>query len=135
MRRSLNPTGTFVTIAAVLAVTTGCTTESLRTPPLQHVVLVDLADDGDIPAMKAASDAVLPRIATVRGYACGRPVDIGRTNVSNDYDLGIVVQFDSVDAYRAYLVDPLHVRLVEEWKPRWKRAFIVDFSPDAPPAR
>ena len=28
--------------------------------PLQHVVLVDLADDGDIAAMRAASDAMLP---------------------------------------------------------------------------
>ena len=97
--------------------------------PLQHVVLVDLADDADIPAMKAASDAVLPRIPAVKGYVCGVPVDIGRANVARDYDLGIIVQFDSVADYQAYLAHPLHVQLVQEWKPKWRRSYIVDFAP------
>lgn len=119
-----------VAAAGFLLAPAACRAPSPRMPaPLQHVVLVDLADDGQIPAMRAASDATLPRIASVKGYVCGAPVDIGRANVSKDYDLGIIVQFDSVDAYRAYLEDPLHVQLVQEWKPKWRKAAIFDFAP------
>lgn len=96
---------------------------------LQHVVLVDLADDADIPAMRAASDAALPAIPMVKGYVCGAPVDIGRANVSRDYDLGIIVQFDSVDDYKAYLEHPIHQELVRTWRPKWRKSYIVDFAP------
>jgi len=96
---------------------------------LQHVVLVDLADDADIPAMRSASDAMLPRIPMVKGYVCGTPVDIGRANVSRDYDLGIIVQFDSIEDYKAYLEHPIHQDLVREWRPKWRKSYIVDFAP------
>lgn len=96
---------------------------------LQHVVLVDLADDADIAAMKADSDAMLPTIPAVRGYVCGTPVDIGRGNVAKDYDLGIIVQFASTDDYRAYLEHPVHKELVAKWRPKWARSYIVDFAP------
>ena len=97
--------------------------------PLQHVVLVDLADDNDIAAMRAASDAMLPTIPMVKGYVCGAPDDIGRANVHKDYDLGIIVQFDSVEDYKAYLEHPIHVELVQTWRSKWKKSFIVDFAP------
>ena len=97
--------------------------------PIQHVVLVDLADDADVAAMRAASDAMLPKIPMVKGYVCGAPVDIGRANVHKDYDLGIIVQFDSVEEYKAYLEHPIHVELVQTWRPKWKKSFIVDFAP------
>ncbi|MEY3143111.1 MAG: Stress responsive Barrel Domain [Planctomycetota bacterium] len=96
---------------------------------LQHVVLVELSDKSDIAAMKADSDLMLPRIPTVRGYVCGAPVDIGRATVAKDYDLGIVVQFDSVEDYQAYLVHPIHEELVSKWRPKWRRFYIVDFAP------
>ena len=119
-----------VAAAGILLAPAACRTSSPSMPaPFQHVVLVDLADDGEIPAMRAASDAALPRIASVKGYVCGTPVDIGRASVSRDYDLGIIVQFESADAYKAYLEDPLHVQLVQEWKPKWRKAAIFDFAP------
>ena len=96
---------------------------------LQHVVLVELADKADLAAMRADSDRLIPRIAAVRTYACGTPVDIGRGNVARYYDLGLVVTFDSVEDYRAYLADPLHEELVAKWRPRWRRSYIVDFAP------
>jgi hypothetical protein len=64
----------------------------------------------------------------VKGYVCGTPVDIGRANVSKDYDLGIVVQFASIDDYKAYLEHPVHLQLVTEWRPKWRRSYIVDFG-------
>lgn len=96
---------------------------------LQHVVLVELIDRSDLPAMKADSDALLPRIPSVRGYVSGTPVDIGRATVAKDYDIGIVVQFDSAAGYEAYLAHPLHQELVAKWRPKWRRSYIVDFAP------
>lgn len=112
-----------VTVAALPA----C--HSISKSRLQHVVLVDVADDAEIPAMRAESDRLLPTIPQVRGYVCGAPVDIGRANVARDYDLGIIVEFDSVDDYKAYLEHPVHQQLVQVWRPKWKRAYIVDFAP------
>lgn len=96
---------------------------------LQHVVLVELNDKSDLAAMKADSDAMLPTIPFVRGYVSGTPVDIGRATVAKDYDLGIVVQFASVEDYKAYLAHPVHQELVNKWRPRWRRSYIVDFAP------
>ena len=117
------------TLALCLPVVLASCASSRMPAPLQHVVLVDLADDAEIAAMRRASDETLPRIKSVKGYVCGSPVDIGRANVSKDYDLGIIVQFDTVEDYQAYLADPLHVQLVQEWRPKWKRSYIVDFAP------
>ncbi len=96
---------------------------------LQHVVLVELEDKSDLAAMRADSDRLLPQIPEVRGYVAGTHVDIGRGNVARDYDIGIVVQFDSVDDYKAYLAHPLHKELVAKWRAKWRRSYIVDFAP------
>ena len=115
------------TAALIMVFLPAC--QAAQKPRLQHVVLVDVADDAEIPAMRADSDRLLPTIPQVKGYVCGAPVDIGRTNVARDYDLGIIVEFDSVDDYKAYLEHPVHQQLVQVWRPRWKRAYIVDFAP------
>lgn len=114
-------------VAIVAAALPAC--HSAPKSRLQHVVLVDVADDAEIPAMRADSDRLLPTIPQVKGYVCGAPVDIGRANVARDYDLGIIVEFDSVDDYKAYLAHPVHQELVQVWRPKWKRAYIVDFAP------
>jgi hypothetical protein len=49
--------------------------------------------------------------------------------VAKDYDLGIVVQFDSVEDYQAYLAHPIHQELVAKWRPKWRRSYMVDFAP------
>jgi hypothetical protein len=96
---------------------------------LQHIVLVDLEDNADIPRMRAESDRLLPTIPTVKGYVCGTHVETGRANVAHDYDLAIVVQFDSVEDYRVFLEHPVHQQLVREWRSKWRRSYIVDFAP------
>lgn len=97
--------------------------------PFQHVVLVELKDKADLAAMKADSDRLLPMIPSVRGYVSGTHVDIGRGNVARDYDIGIVVQFDSVDGYKEYLEHPIHKELIAKWRPKWRRSYMVDFAP------
>ncbi|MEI8357688.1 MAG: Dabb family protein [Deltaproteobacteria bacterium] len=106
-----------------------CVPVAHRSAHLQHVVLVELAHDADVPLMRADTERILPTIPTVRHWVCGAPVETGRPQVSRDYDLGILVEFDSVDDYRAFLEDPAHQALVRTWRPRWKRATIVDFAP------
>lgn len=100
-------------------------------PPsgLQHLVLVDLANPADVAAMRAESDRRLAGLPGVRRYVSGTPVDTGRPEVTADYDLAILVEFDSVDDYRAWLASSEHRELVRTWKPRWSRSTIVDFAP------
>ena len=96
---------------------------------IQHVVLVDLADDAEVPAMRAESDRLLPTIPQVRRYVCGSPMGLGRPNVARDDDLGIIVEFASIADDQAYLDHPVHQELLRSWRPKWKRSSIVDFVP------
>jgi len=119
---------------AVAATWTGCATGAARRlerAPLQHVVLIELADRAELPALRSESDRLIPAIPGVRGYLSGAHIDVGRANVASDYDLAIVVEFDSIDDYRRYLEHPAHLELVRTWKPKWRRATIYDFGADA----
>ena len=100
----------------------------LERAPLQHVVLIELADGADLAALRSDSDRLVPTIPGVRGYLSGTHLEVGRANVASGYDLAIVVEFDSVDDYRRYLDHPSHLELVQTWKPRWRRATIYDFN-------
>lgn len=96
---------------------------------IEHVVLIELLDPADAADLKADSDRLIPTIPEVRGYASGTPVDIGRGNVSRDYHVGLIVRFDSIEDYKGYLAHPAHEQLVQKWRPRWRKAYIVDFAP------
>ena len=96
---------------------------------IEHVVLIELLDPADAAELRADSDRLLPTIPDVRGYVSGTPVDIGRGNVSRDYHVGLIVRFDSIEGYKAYLAHPAHEQLVQKWRPRWRKAYIVDFAP------
>jgi hypothetical protein len=101
-------------------------------PGIQHVVFITLKDPGEAAAMKADSDAVIPSIPQVRRYACGAHIDVGRKNIRHDYSLGILMEFDSVEDYKAFQANPEHVALVEKWKPKWARSEMFDFGTLAP---
>jgi hypothetical protein len=98
---------------------------------VQHVVLIRLQDPADVQALLAACRERLPGIPGVRRCVVGTPVDLGRTGVDGDYDVGLLVEFASADDYRAYLAHPAHEALVAAWKPRWARLRIHDFAPPA----
>jgi len=95
---------------------------------VQHVVFVTLANPSDAAAMKADSDAVLPKIPGVLNYACGPHIDVGRKNIRQDYTLGILVELSSVEAYRAYQANPEHIALIQKWKPKWSKSEMFDFG-------
>lgn len=110
--------------------------ERLETPAITHVVLVQLKDPSRTAELVADCDRALPGIESVRGYACGVPMETGRSNVIGDYDVGIYVGFVDSTGYRAYLDDPRHLDLVERWREGWKAVRIFDvISPEAPEAR
>lgn len=110
--------------------------EKLETPAITHVVLVQLKDPSRTAELVADCDRALPGIESVRGYACGVPMETGRSNVIGDYDVGIYVGFVDSTGYRAYLDDPRHLDLVERWREGWKAVRIFDvISPEAPEAR
>ena len=95
---------------------------------VQHVVFVTLANPSDAAAMKADSDAVFPKIPGVLNYACGPHIDVGRKNIRQDYTLGVLVEFATVDAYRAFQANPEHVALIKKWKPKWSKSEMFDFG-------
>ena len=111
---------------AATARTAGPARPAAPASAIRHVVLIELADPAELPALVADCDAKLATIPEVRSYWRGKPVDIGRANVDANYTLGITVDFDSLDGYGRYLTHPAHEELVRTWKPRWKAARIFD---------
>lgn len=108
--------------------------DDLGTAPITHVVLVQLKDPTRIGELVADCDRALPGIPGVAAYSCGVPLDMGRSNVTQDYDVGIYVGFADAAAYRGYLDDPRHLALVEEWRDGWKAVRIFDVLAGDPTA-
>lgn len=108
--------------------------DDLGTAPITHVVLVQLKDPTRIAELIADCDRALPGIEGVDGYSCGVPLDMGRANVTKDYDVGIYVGFATPEAYRAYVDHPRHLALVERWRDGWKAVRIFDVVAGAPAA-
>jgi len=120
---------------AFLLIVAGCSTSHrapMRPAPITHIVLFNLADDADIDAFIAESDAALAELPGVESYTCGRPLDTGRAAVSGDYDVACMFGFASVAAYEAYLAHPEHRRLVDVWRDRIESMRIYDFLDAAP---
>ncbi len=63
-------------------------------------------------------DRLLRPIQSVRSFAAGPHIETGRESVLSDYDVGLVIGFDTVDGYAEYVEHPLHVELVETWRSR-----------------
>ena len=94
---------------------------------INHVVLVTLKNDADSDALIKDCDAWLLSIPDVSSYWAGTPLDIGRgESIDSDYSVGLCVGFDDIAGYKAYLEHPLHVKLVEKWKPKWSSVRMFD---------
>jgi len=104
----------------------GTTHQVAAAPAVTHVVLISLMDPSQAGELEADCRAKLSRIPSVTLHGCGPHVDIGRANIDGRYDIGVIVGFDSIEGYRAYLEHPLHEELVATWKPRWRDARIFD---------
>ena len=118
----------FALMLSACAASGGANSVKNSSAHVQHVVFVTLANPSDAAAMKADSDAVLPKIPGVLNYACGPHIDVGRKNIRQDYTLGILVELSSVEAYRAYQANPEHIALIQKWKPKWSKSEMFDFG-------
>lgn len=97
-----------------------------------HLVLLDLSDPAQVSRLQADCDRLLSPIEVVRDYACGEPFDTGRgASVDSDYSLGMLVTFDSLDDYSAYLKDPRHLELIKNWKPQLSSIRLFDFESES----
>ena len=114
----------------IAILTSACATTPHAAPAITHVVLISLAEPAQSSELVRDCETRLAKIPSVVLFGCGPHVDIGRANIDGDYDIGVVVGFDSVDAYKAYLAHPMHEELVAKWRPRWKQARIFDIGND-----
>lgn len=126
--------GRLIRWAAAALVLGGCavTCPARRPAVVSHVVFVKLKSPADADALIADCDRLIPAIPGVAAYACGRHLDIGRSNVDGDYDAGLYVGFADADAYRAYLDHANHTALVDAWRPRWEWVRIYDVEDRSP---
>ncbi|MCB9897182.1 MAG: Dabb family protein [Planctomycetes bacterium] len=90
-----------------------------RAAPLLHLVGMSLVapEPASVDALQHDCDLFLAHIPSVVEYASGRHLDTGRATVTDDYDVFVLIGFDDVDGYRAYLEHPDHLALVAKWKP------------------
>ncbi len=126
---------TFITFAGIFLalLTGGCQGNQPSRPSLiSHVVLIRLHDPADAPAALSDCNALLADIESIETFACGGPMESERAMVLGDYDVGLVIGFASAQDYDAYLVDPVHLQLLERWKPRTAQMRIFDIVDPTP---
>ena len=93
------------------------------------MVLIDLAETTAVNELLADCNRLLEPIPQVATYWAGEPLDIGRgPAIDGTYTVGLCVGFDSVEDYRAYLLHPGHVELVDRWKSKWNSVRLYDVT-------
>lgn len=84
---------------------------------ISHVVLVQLEDPSLAGEVIADARRRLGAIPGVVSFSVGGHIDTGRATVMSDYDVGMIIGFDTEAAYAGYVTHPDHVAFVEAWKP------------------
>ena len=103
-----------VLLAIALA---GCTAQLPQTRPgLEHIVVIWLKQPGDAEQRERviAESQALRDIPGVLALKAGHVVPGKRAIVDSSFDVALIVSFTDRAALDAYLVHPVHVRLVNE---------------------
>lgn len=114
--------------AAMLAGACTPTHKPIDPGRINHIVLFNLKDASKTPELERDCATYLRDIPTVRTYACGPHVEMGRTKVTEDYMLGLLISFEDESGYKTYLEHPDHVELVEKWSPHFLNVTIYDIG-------
>lgn len=93
---------------------------------INHIVFVTLDDPNDYKELLIDSDALLSTIPSVQTYSAGPHVDTGRDSIIDDYDLAIVLGFDTRAQLAAYVEHEQHAAYVTKWKPRLDSLRVYD---------
>ena len=101
---------------------------------LAHFVLFkprpDLSDT-ERQALEAALVSALSGIATIRGFRLGRRVRHGagyEASMREDLEFAAIVEFDDLDALKAYLEHPAHKELGARFTDAVADSFIYDYE-------
>lgn len=105
------------------ALLSGCAPREAR---INHVVLINLANERDASHLLGDCERLLRPIPSVKTFWVGTPLDIGRDAIDGNYTVGLCVGFENVEGYESYLVHPRHLELVAFWKPKWTGARLFD---------
>lgn len=103
-----------------------------RPARINHLAFFKLKNPADAGELIADCDAHLARIPGIVSYYAGTHMDVGRTNIDGNYDVGFFVGFETEEAYREYVHHPSHVMVVEKWKPRWEWIRVHDVLDETP---
>lgn len=99
---------------------------------IHHLVFLRLTDPGRVAELDRDCRE-LAAIPGVTAYWSGRPSPSERPVVVADYDLVLHLVFADEAAYAAYEAHPIHVRLVDAWRPHLADLKVRDAA--AAPAR
>ncbi|MGD1904139.1 MAG: Dabb family protein [Geitlerinemataceae cyanobacterium] len=103
---------------------------SAISPPIHHIVLIDLHDETTDEEVRALIDDGEATIAAIPGVEV---VDMGlqalgdRAVHINDYDLAVYIQFASLDALAAYGPHPDHQAFLARHRHLWSGIRVIDF--------
>lgn len=99
-----------------------------------HIVLfkprADLSD-ADRDALGSALGSALSKIALIRGFHVGRRVRHGagyEASMPDDLEYAAVIEFDDLDALKAYLQHPVHQELGRRFMDAIAAAFVYDYE-------
>jgi hypothetical protein len=101
-----------------------------RDYPVTHIVLVwfnEVAGDNYADTVSAATMRLLeiPEVGIIR---TGRAISSERPIVDDSFDLGVVMEFESMEAMKLYLEHPLHKQFVEGYLTgRIEKLLVYDF--------
>jgi hypothetical protein len=101
-----------------------------QTAPIHHVVLVWFPPDTTEQQIEMVMQASR-RLSTIEGVASlkvGRSIKSQRPIVDDSFDIGISMQFDSIEQMQRYLQDPRHKAFVERYiKGKTSKLLVYDF--------
>lgn len=107
-------------------------TDVPRTGTVNHVVFFKLKSADQAAELIADCNALAGACPGVLTTFCGPHLDMDRDMVDASYDVCFFTAYESTEAYQGYLDHPMHVELVNKWRPRWEWIRIHDVRDRSP---
>lgn len=68
----------------------------------------------------------LSQVKSIQNVYFGPPANTDREVVDNSYDYAWITLFESAEAEKAYQVDPIHTKFVENYSPIFEKVIVYD---------
>ncbi len=116
----------FIAILVFGSLLFGCQTRAQRPQRIAHVVFIELSDPRDSEEILRDSESMLSTIPGVSTYHAGAHLDTGRPTILDDYDLAIILGFETEADLAHYVAHEQHIGYVTKWKPKLKALRVYD---------